>query len=221
LIRNFSKSSHVEIPSDIEILGSSCFSSCQSLSSVSFHYLSRVKGIKSLAFDGLNLMIVIRSTVLFIAFDGIPKRVRIFIGDCDSYREFHRWQQLHESGIDLDFRGILRVDHEFHGLSDYLVDVLVFETGSMLGELDRIWSNKYVRSGDHSSVIVKSMGYYQSIAQLRNEIENQLNLCHPCILGPIGFIFRTDLAVSQELKIVKFYSEGNSLTEVISMNPEE
>jgi hypothetical protein len=36
LIHNFSRSSKVDIPNDLEISGSNCFSSCQSLSSISF-----------------------------------------------------------------------------------------------------------------------------------------------------------------------------------------
>jgi hypothetical protein len=51
------------------------------------------------------------------------------------------------------------------------------------------------------------------------EIENQLNLSHPCILSPIGFIFGPDLTISGELKIVGLYWEGSSLSEVISENP--
>jgi serine/threonine protein kinase len=46
-----------------------------------------------------------------------------------------------------------------------------------------------------------------------------LNLLHPCILSPIGFIFDRELRISGELKIVGLYSEGSSLSEVISENP--
>jgi hypothetical protein len=42
LIRNFSSSSNIRISSDIEILVSSCFSSCKSLSSISFEPDSRL-----------------------------------------------------------------------------------------------------------------------------------------------------------------------------------
>jgi hypothetical protein len=48
---------------------------------------------------------------------------------------------------------------------------------------------------------------------LRIEIENQLNPSHPCILAPIGFIFRTESTVSGEIRC------RNSLAEVMSMNP--
>jgi hypothetical protein len=47
LIRNFSNSSHVEIPSDIEILGSKCFAYHKSLLSISFESNSQLIRIES------------------------------------------------------------------------------------------------------------------------------------------------------------------------------
>jgi hypothetical protein len=55
LIRNFSSSSHVSICRDIEILGSSCFAYCESLSSISFESNSRLKRIESSAFSYSSL----------------------------------------------------------------------------------------------------------------------------------------------------------------------
>jgi hypothetical protein len=75
LIRNFSKSSEIEIPSSIEILGSSCFSSCGSLSSITFESNSRLTRIESEAFyESLLQSIVIPRNVEFIddsAFIGV------------------------------------------------------------------------------------------------------------------------------------------------------
>jgi hypothetical protein len=50
LIRNFLSSSNITISSDIEILGRSCFSCCQSLSSISFASNSRLIRIERCAF---------------------------------------------------------------------------------------------------------------------------------------------------------------------------
>jgi hypothetical protein len=50
LIRTFSKSLSITIPSDVEILGSSCFAHCQSFSSISFESNSRLTRIESFAF---------------------------------------------------------------------------------------------------------------------------------------------------------------------------
>jgi serine/threonine protein kinase len=54
---------------------------------------------------------------------------------------------------------------------------------------------------------------------MENEIENLINLRHPCIAGPIGFSFGIDPGSQQELKIVRLYLEGCSLAEVLSIVP--
>jgi hypothetical protein len=103
LIRNFSRASHVEIPSPIEILGSNCFLLCDLLSSISFEHPSQLKQIESHTLNNPNVMIVIPSTVLFIAFDAALNPFQILIVDCDSCPEFNRWQELVERGIEVDF----------------------------------------------------------------------------------------------------------------------
>jgi hypothetical protein len=55
LIRNFSVSSNIEIARTIKILGSSCFASCESLSSISFESNSGLKRIESSAFPASSL----------------------------------------------------------------------------------------------------------------------------------------------------------------------
>jgi hypothetical protein len=55
LIRNFSVSSNIEIPRTIAILGSSCFSDCKSLSSISFESNLCLKRIESRAFSDSSL----------------------------------------------------------------------------------------------------------------------------------------------------------------------
>jgi hypothetical protein len=73
---NFSTSSNVDISSDIEILGSFCFSHSQSFSSISFESNSRLTRIKSEVFSYLSLQsIVIPRNVEFIdgsAFADVP-----------------------------------------------------------------------------------------------------------------------------------------------------
>jgi hypothetical protein len=69
LIRHFPSSSTLTIPSDIAILGSSCFSNCKSLSSISFEPDSRLKRIETRAFQGRCVSIVVPSTILLIAYD--------------------------------------------------------------------------------------------------------------------------------------------------------
>jgi serine/threonine protein kinase len=91
----------------------------------------------------------------------------------------------------------------------------------MQDEFDVILSEKYERCEDDSSVIVKSVNGLKWAEGLRIEraIENLLNLCHLCILSPIGFIIGGKSTKSEELKIVRLYAENKSLSEVILENP--
>jgi hypothetical protein len=168
---------------------------------------------------------MIPSTIRFVAFDAIPNDFQICIADCDSCVEFGRWQQLRKSGIAVDFRRILRIDSDLHGQNDYLIDLSVFAERSVLDEIDGNLSEMHERSEDGSLVIVNSKNGFESKESLKIKIENQLNLSHPCILSPVGFIFSPELTESTEstksgkLKIVVLYSEGSSLAEPVSENP--
>jgi serine/threonine protein kinase len=126
---------------------------------------------------------------------------------------------LRQTGLKVDFRGILSIDSEFGDLNNYLIGLSVFETESMHYEIDIILSEKYQRCEDGISVVVKSVIGLKSMESLRNEIETLLKLCHPCIFSPIGFIIGGESPISEDLKIVQFYAEGESLSEVISVNP--
>jgi serine/threonine protein kinase len=55
--------------------------------------------------------------------------------------------------------------------------------------------------------------------EIEPELDKLLNLRHPCIAAPIGFVFPDESSESQELKIVRLYVEGISLAEVISTSP--
>jgi hypothetical protein len=72
LIRNFSKSSHIEIPSNLEILGSSCFSSCR-LQRIVFEAKSHLTRIESRAFYESSLQSIL-----------IPSNVEILGSNCFS-----------------------------------------------------------------------------------------------------------------------------------------
>jgi hypothetical protein len=189
------------IPSTVQILCSSCFSSCKSLSSISFDYPSPLTRIESKAFAGLDLIVIIPSTVLFVAFDAIPTPYQISIADCDFCPEFDRWQHLRVCGISVDFRRILRIDSEFGSLNDYLISDSIFEEESIFGVFDRISNEIYRRCEDGSSLIIK-----------------QLNLSHPCILATIGFFWGTNSTVSREFAVRRDFREssvadGNSQSE--------
>jgi hypothetical protein len=74
LIRNFCESAEVEIPNNIEILGSRCFSSCKSLSSITFESNSRLTRIESKAFYESSLQSIL-----------IPMNVEMLGSKCFSY----------------------------------------------------------------------------------------------------------------------------------------
>jgi hypothetical protein len=74
LIQNFSESSEIEIGRHIEILGSYCFSSCKSLSSITFESNSRLTRIESKAFSFSSLQSKL-----------IPSNVEILGSECFSY----------------------------------------------------------------------------------------------------------------------------------------
>jgi serine/threonine protein kinase len=54
---------------------------------------------------------------------------------------------------------------------------------------------------------------------MENEIENLINLRHPCIAGPIGFVLGIESGILQEFKIIRLYLDGCSLAEVVSVCP--
>jgi predicted metal-binding protein len=76
LIRAFSESSEIEIPKNVEILGSNCWSWCRSLLSITFESNSRLTRIEFEAFSASSIQsIVIPRNVQFIdgsAFDTLP-----------------------------------------------------------------------------------------------------------------------------------------------------
>jgi hypothetical protein len=221
LIRNFSTSSNLEIGSDFEIVGSSCFSSCKSLLSISFESNSRLTRIESQAFHGLDVVVVVPSTIMFIACDAFGNVRHISIADGDFCQEFDHWRELRTFGIAVDFRRILRFGCGLHDLKDYEINVRIVEAVSVLSVFDRILSERYLRREDDLVLIVKSMPRCKSMegCVIELELDKLLNLRHPCIAAPIGFVFPDELSESRELKIVRLHVEGISLAEMISMSP--
>jgi hypothetical protein len=218
IIHNFSTYSCVTIPCDIETLGSSCFADCQSILFIEFESGSQLKRIESRALFILDCEIVIPSTILFIASDSSfnPSQMRLI--DPDFCPEFDQWQQIRAQGMIRDFRRIQRVGSGLPDLAFFLVDLSLFEESSMLNENVGVSIRKYHHKDDELLMVVKSFHLSEFIGsrQIENEIENQVNLHHPCIIAPIGFLFQIG---SQELMIARLYVEGCLLREVLSVNP--
>jgi hypothetical protein len=91
----------------------------------------------------------------------------------------------------------------------------------MIGESDGSPNEIYGRVEDGFLVVVKSIPHskYVEKSQMENEIEKFINLQHPCIAAPIGFVVPIESGNAQELKIVRLYLEGCSLAEVLSVRP--
>jgi hypothetical protein len=73
LIRDFSRSTHIEIMNTIKIMGSSCFAGCSSLSLISFESNSRLTRIDSSAFLSSSLQSI-----------KIPRNVEMIGSSCFS-----------------------------------------------------------------------------------------------------------------------------------------
>jgi hypothetical protein len=210
------------IPRNVEILGSKCCYNCQSLLSITFESKSRLRRIESGVFDETSLQsILIPSTILFIASDALDVASQIRLIDGDSCPEFDRWLQLKRSGIALDFRRIQRMGFDLPCLGDYIISLSVFEEKSIIYDSDEDTKQIYHRIEDEFLVLLKSKPHSETVekSDIANEIEKLINLRHPCIIPPIGFVSRIESGSRQELKIVRLYLEGCSLSEVVSVNP--
>jgi hypothetical protein len=219
---SFSSLQSILIPRNVEILGSHCFSWCESLSSLTFESNSHLTRIESYAFSFSSLQsILIPSTILFIASDAfdVKSQIRLIDGDCCP--EFDRWVQLKRSGLGIDFRRIERMGFEGRCLGDYIVKRSVFEERSIICESDEVRNEICHRIEDQILVFMKSTPHSENVeeSEIEKEIEKLINLRHSCIAAPIDFVFRIEPGSRRELKIVRLYLEGCSLSEVVSVNP--
>jgi serine/threonine protein kinase len=96
-----------------------------------------------------------------------------------------------------------------------------FEEKSIICDCDEVRNQIYDRIEDEVSFLMKSKSHSENVeeSELDNELEKLINLHHPCIAAPIGFVFRNESGSRQELKIFRMYLDGCSLSEVISVNP--
>jgi serine/threonine protein kinase len=86
---------------------------------------------------------------------------------------------------------------------------------------DEVPNQIYHRIEDEFFVFMKSKPLLENVSdsEIENEIEKMINLRHPCIAAPIGFVFPIESGSRREMKIVRLYLEGCSLLEVVSVNP--
>jgi serine/threonine protein kinase len=162
---------------------------------------------------------------LFIASDAVDIHSQLQLVDADSCPGFDRWFQMKRSGIVIDFRRIQRVGFDLPCLKDYLVDLSAFKETRIICHLDTVRNQIYHRIEDELLVCMKSKPHWENIEasqienEIKNEIEKLINLRHPCIAAPIGFVFRIESDSRQELNIVQMYFESCSLADVLRINP--
>jgi serine/threonine protein kinase len=104
---------------------------------------------------------------------------------------------------------------------DYEINVSESDEKSTNWRSDGVRKAIYHRVEDEFFIFVKSIPYSKSFchSRMKTDLENLINIRHPCIACPIGFISRLESEIGDELKIVGLYLEGLSLANVISVCP--
>jgi hypothetical protein len=130
----FSSLRSIVIPRSIELLCSSCFLSCGSLSSITFESDSSVKRIEAHAFQHTSLrLVMIPPTVCHMACDAFQGDCHISVLIRDSSVELKQWCAEHDRDSTVDFRRILRLSSGLPCLSECFLDLSVFERCHSLG----------------------------------------------------------------------------------------
>jgi hypothetical protein len=71
-----------------------------------------------------------------------------------------------------------------------MVNLSEFEERSICCECDEVPNEIYHRNEDEFLVVVKSVPHSENVeaSKIEKEIEKLINLRHPCITAPIGFV---------------------------------
>jgi hypothetical protein len=180
-----------------------------------------LKRIESHVFPEGTLVAAIPATILFVASDADPFPNKLRLDDGDACPEFGRWLRVRDRGIDVDFRRILRRARGLGSFNESLIDLSAFEEISIL-DPNRETFRLYRKLDGDTKAVVRSVFLSGSMQQceIESEIENEMNLSHPLIAAPIGFVYPPADQTVRELKIVRFYSSGPSLAQVLSLRPE-
>jgi serine/threonine protein kinase len=151
--------------------------------------------------------VVIPSTVCFIAANAFDRVCQISFLDGNSCPEFDRLSAVRGCDSEVDFRQIKRLGSRLCCLSDLIVDLSGFEGGGEIGASVTGSAQLYRRCND-------GLEFDQDEGcEIVREIEKLMNVTHPCIAAPFGFILPK---ASKELKIARLYTQSNSLKDVLS-----
>jgi hypothetical protein len=105
-----------------------------------------------------------------------------------------------------------------YGLSDYVVDLSRYEGADEIGVSGTGSAQLYRRCEDGFEIIVKLFGEFDSgdSCEIEREIERLMNVTHPCIAAPFGFVLPT---ASRELKMARSYTRSGSLKDILLARP--
>jgi hypothetical protein len=142
---------------------------------------------------------------------------RFFISQHICCDEFDEWLRVRKSSIGVDLRWIVKCGSGLAKLNSYPFDNCVIDEVRLIGESTGIVSGLSGRFEDNSLIVLNSIHLNDLIEDglIENEIENLINMCHPCIAAPIGFVLASG---SLELKVMRLYSKFSLLSEVLAVN---
>jgi serine/threonine protein kinase len=100
------------------------------------------------------------------------------------------------------------------------VNLSEFEEKSIFDQSDEVTNQRYI----YMLGLRINFWLLWNQSQIRNvskkkKIPKLINLRHPSIANPVGFVLRIESGILRELKLVRLYLEGSSLSEVLSVNP--
>jgi hypothetical protein len=168
--------------------------------------------------------VVIPPTLWSIACNAFPYSCPISVFGCNSCPELEQWCARRNRDSLVDFRRVLRLGSELPSLLDCLIDLSMFERSQSVGVANENQCELYRRLSDDLEIVVKLIHHFdiesnsESVNQLeiQNEIEKLMNLKHPCVATPFGFVVSSRWT---ELKLVRAYSSIGSLETVLQRSP--
>jgi serine/threonine protein kinase len=103
-------------------------------------------------------------------------------------------------------------------LSDCVVDLSRFERGDAISASGTGSAQLYRRCDNGLEIVVKLFGKFDpgESCEIEREIEKLMNVTHPCIAAPFGFVLP---AASKELRIARPYTRSSSLKDVLLARP--
>jgi serine/threonine protein kinase len=118
----------------------------------------------------------------------------------------------------VDLRRIQRLGSGLRDPSDCVVDLSGFEGGDAISASGTGSAQLYRRCDDGLEIIVKLFDEFDQDqgCEIEREIEKLMNVMHPCIAAPFGFVHPM---ASKELKIARLYSRNGSLKDILSARP--